>query len=81
VASNSLQVYAYHVVVVYVILGIDSRIGPFDETTKIVIALLAIASLIIPAWVHANYANWMEGVRLTPQLRASQGAAQGHSRN
>ena len=75
--KHSLQVYACHVVVVYVILGIDSRIGPFAETTKTVIALLAITSLIIPAWVHANYANWMEGSRLTPQPQT----AQGRSRN
>lgn len=78
--KHSLQVYAYHVVVVYVVLGFDARIGPFSETTKTLIALAAIVSLIVPAWVHANWAGWVEGSRLAAQGQAAQ-AAQGRSRN
>ncbi len=77
IGKHSLQVYAYHVVVVYVILGFDGRIGPFTEGTKTAITLLAIASLMIPAWIHANYASWIDqGGRLAPQP-----AAEGRTRN
>ena len=75
--KHSLQVYAWHVVVVYVVLGFDARIGPFSELTKTLIALGAIASLIVPAWIHANYANWTEAGRLAAQPEP----AQGQSRN
>jgi peptidoglycan/LPS O-acetylase OafA/YrhL len=77
--KHSLQVYAYHVVVVYVVLGFDARIGPFSETTKTLIALAAIVSLIVPAWVHANWGTWVEGSRLAAQPQPQ--AAQGRSRN
>ena len=77
--KHSLQVYAYHVVVVYAVLGFDARIGPFSETTKTLIALAAIVSLIVPAWVHANWGAWVEGGRLSAQSQAQ--AAQGRSRN
>jgi hypothetical protein len=63
--------------VVYVVLGFDARIGPFSETTKTLIALAAIVSLIVPAWVHANWGTWVEGGRLAAQSQA----AQGRSRN
>ncbi|UEM02910.1 OpgC domain-containing protein [Skermanella rosea] len=79
IGKHSLQVYAYHVVVVYVILGFDGRIGPFTEGTKTAITLLAIASLLVPAWIHASYATWMDqGGRLAPQPRT---AAEGPTRN
>ncbi|WP_407697004.1 OpgC family protein [Skermanella mucosa] len=79
IGKHSLQVYAFHVVVVYVILGFDGRIGPFAEGTKTAIALLAIASLMIPAWIHANHAAWIDqGGGLAPQPRT---AAGGRTRN
>ncbi|EWY38422.1 hypothetical protein N825_13090 [Skermanella stibiiresistens SB22] len=76
--KHSLQVYAFHVVVVYVVLGFDGRIGPFSETTKTIITLLAIASLLIPAWIHANHTDWVDQSR---RLMTRVQPAQGRTRN
>ena len=49
---NSLQVYVFHVFIVYALLAIDQRFGPFNEVTRTLIAIGAIVSLSIPAWLH-----------------------------
>ncbi|WP_181708040.1 OpgC family protein [Chthonobacter rhizosphaerae] len=55
---HSLQVYVFHVIVVYLLKGFDHHFGPFNEATKTAIALLAIASMAIPAlWREARAAR------------------------
>lgn len=46
---HSLQVYAWHVVVVYAVIYIDQRTPEFSQTTKTAIAIVAILLLAIPA--------------------------------
>ncbi|WIM12384.1 OpgC domain-containing protein [Enhydrobacter sp.] len=46
---HSLQVYAWHVIVVYLLRAVDHDWGPFDEVTKTLIAVTGIALLAIPA--------------------------------
>jgi len=49
IGRHSLQVYVWHVVVVYLLKSADYHYGPFSEWTKTAIALLAVGSLAIPA--------------------------------
>lgn len=49
IGRHSLQVYAWHVVVVYLLKGFEHHYGPFTEWTKTAIALVAVASLAVPA--------------------------------
>ncbi len=49
IGRHSLQVYAWHVIVIYLLKGVEYHYGPFNEWTKTAIALTAIASLAIPA--------------------------------
>lgn len=49
IGRHSLQVYAWHVIVIYLLKGFEHHYGPFNEWTKTAIALLAISSLAIPA--------------------------------
>ncbi|WEX10959.1 OpgC domain-containing protein [Chelativorans sp. AA-79] len=49
IGRHSLQVYAWHVIVVYLLKGLEYHNGPFTEWTKTIIALLAVGSLAIPA--------------------------------
>lgn len=59
---HSLQVYVWHVIVVYLVRAIDYHHGPFNEAIKTVIALLAIASMAMPAlWLE-----WRAGTREKP---------------
>ncbi len=51
--QHSLQVYAYHVVLVYALVALDWHFGPFGALTKTLITLAAIASLALPARLHA----------------------------
>ncbi|MEN3950195.1 OpgC domain-containing protein [Iodidimonas sp. SYSU 1G8] len=46
---HSLQVYAYHVVLVYVLAAFDRQMGPLPEGQKTMIAIAGIASLALPA--------------------------------
>lgn len=52
--QHSLQVYAYHVVLAYGVILFDQQQGPLPETAKAAITIIGIASLAIPAWLHAN---------------------------
>ncbi|WP_173934731.1 OpgC domain-containing protein [Chelativorans sp. Marseille-P2723] len=49
IGRHSLQVYAWHVIVIYLLKGFEYHFGPFNEWTKTAIALCAVASLAIPA--------------------------------
>lgn len=49
IGRHSLQVYAWHVIVIYLLKGFEHHYGPFSEWTKTAIALSAIASLAVPA--------------------------------
>ncbi len=57
IGRHSLQVYAWHVIVIYLLKGFEYHYGPFNEWGKSAIALGAIASLAIPALYRerANY--------------------------
>ena len=46
---HSLEVYAWHVLVAYSLVALNWYYGPFGEGLKTVLALLAIASLALPA--------------------------------
>ncbi|MBI3197649.1 MAG: OpgC domain-containing protein, partial [Rhodospirillales bacterium] len=46
---HSLQVYAWHVIMVYLFKAVDHGWGPFGEATKTLIALSGIALLAVPA--------------------------------
>jgi hypothetical protein len=52
IGKHSLQVYAYHVVLVYALVAVDWHLGPFGPATKTLITLAAIASLALPARLH-----------------------------
>ncbi|WP_439815269.1 OpgC family protein [Zavarzinia sp. CC-PAN008] len=52
--QHSLQVYAWHVLVAYGVVAIDAYFKPFSEVQKAVIAVVALASLWIPAWWDAG---------------------------
>ena len=56
---HSLQIYAWHVVLVYLVLWLDGFAGPFDEITKTAIALCGVALLSLPAF----YLEWREDRR------------------
>jgi hypothetical protein len=49
IGRHSLQVYAWHVIVIYLLKGFEYHYGPFTEWTKTAIAALAVASLAMPA--------------------------------
>lgn len=63
IGRHSLQVYAYHVVLVYGLKAAEMRIGALDEIEKTAIALAAVASLALPAL-------WRERERLAPARAA-----------
>ncbi|WP_099866543.1 OpgC family protein [Pararhizobium haloflavum] len=46
---HSLQVYVWHVAIVYAVRYVDGRAGGFSEPVKIAIALISIALLTLPA--------------------------------
>ncbi|MBI1181773.1 MAG: hypothetical protein GC201_14570 [Alphaproteobacteria bacterium] len=46
---NSLQVYAYHVILVYLLALFDRQLGPLPELLKDLFAVAAVASLALPA--------------------------------
>lgn len=46
---HSLQVYTFHVILVYLLKAFEHNHGPFTEWSKTAIALAAVASLAIPA--------------------------------
>ena len=49
---HSLQIYAWHVVVVYMVIYVDQRFGPLAEATKVAVAVTAIVLLPLPAWLR-----------------------------
>lgn len=50
--QHSLQVYAFHVVVVYALIGVDSQWGPFPESLKWTLGGAAVLALGLPARYH-----------------------------
>ncbi|MEN3976674.1 OpgC domain-containing protein [Emcibacter sp. SYSU 3D8] len=46
---HSLQVYAWHVVLVYLLAALDRQTGPLDELVKNLLAVMAVAALALPA--------------------------------
>lgn len=66
IGKHSLQVYAYHVALVYGVLILDGRYGPLPETSKAALTLLGIASLAVPAWLHARHQQRAATARARP---------------
>ncbi|WP_198142998.1 OpgC family protein [Stigmatella aurantiaca] len=56
IGRHSLQVYAWHVLVIYLLKAVDYHQGPFNELTKTAIAASAVASLAIPALLKEHRA-------------------------
>ena len=52
IGKYSLQVYAFHVLLVYCVVAFDWWYGPFGAAAKTLLALAAIASLALPAWLQ-----------------------------
>ncbi|SKA35626.1 hypothetical protein SAMN02745126_05696 [Enhydrobacter aerosaccus] len=48
---HSLQVYAWHVIAVYLLKAVDENWGPFGEIGKTAIAVAGIMLLAVPAWM------------------------------
>ncbi len=70
---HSLQVYAWHVIVVYLIAAYDRHAGPLPELTKNLIAVGAVASLALPAL----YREWRAAERpLAPKPVLSRASAE-----
>lgn len=64
IGRHSLQVYVWHVIVVYLVKAIDVRYGAFGEASKTAIAFTAVASLALPAlWREWRAAAPQEGAR------------------
>lgn len=55
--QHSLQVYAWHVLLAFGLMALDGLVGPFGWLTKTVLAAAAVASLAVPAWLHARWQN------------------------
>jgi hypothetical protein len=53
--QHSLQVYVFHVFLVYAIVALEWRVGPFNEIQKTMLALIAVASLALPALLRARW--------------------------
>lgn len=73
IGRHSLQVYAWHVIVIYLLRGFEYHYGPFNEWTKTAIALLAIASLALPALFKERSSLF----RNSPPARRDPGPASG----
>ncbi len=65
---HSLQVYAWHVIMIYLLKAIDHDWGPFNEATKTVIALTGIALLALPALMLERPRAVLPGMRLRPAV-------------
>ncbi|TPW28151.1 OpgC family protein [Pararhizobium mangrovi] len=46
---HSLQIYAWHVVLIYLVFWVDKQVGPFTQFEKTLITLFGIALLALPA--------------------------------
>ncbi len=78
IGRHSLQVYAWHVIVIYLLKGFEYHYGPFTEWTKTAIALLAVGSLAIPALYRERSSHFS---RFSLPRRAAAPAANGKITN
>ena len=62
---HSLQIYAWHVVLVYLVIWLDGYAGPFNEVSKTAIALTGLILMAMPAayleWRGERRARMMVG--------------------
>lgn len=66
---HSLQVYAFHVILVYALVTLEWRYGALGEVQKTTIILLSIASLALPAIARERLAR-QQGGPIGPSHRA-----------
>lgn len=59
---HSLQVYACHVVIVYVFRAGEFYLGPFNDIGESLVAVLAVATLTVPAAIRDRHMNRRRGV-------------------
>jgi hypothetical protein len=64
---HSLQVYTFHMVLVFAMYALEAAAAPFTEVTKTLLTLGAIALLAVPAWL-------LEEGKARTRLALAQGA-------
>jgi hypothetical protein len=74
---HSLQVYAFHVIVVYFSGALGHHYGPFGDVTETFMALAAVASLAIPALIHERWMARKRGEAKPPAQPAAQAQGAG----
>lgn len=65
---HSLQVYAWHVILVFVVIYADGMLGPFGELTKSMIALSAVGLLAVPPFLIERFRPASGGRRRLPEM-------------
>ena len=65
---HSLQVYAWHVIMIYLLKAVDHDWGPFDEATKTLIAVTGIALLAVPALILERAGAALPRLRPRPAI-------------
>ena len=55
---HSLQVYTYHVLIIYFLYHSTEPVGPQGKVAETVIALLLVLSLTLPALLHKQYVEY-----------------------
>jgi hypothetical protein len=66
IGRHSLQVYAWHAIMIYLLKAVDHDWGPFNEATKTLIAVAGVALLAVPALVLERVRPAVAGLRLWP---------------
>lgn len=70
---HSLQVYLYHVLLVYALVALEWGVGGMTEVQRSLLALLAVATLAIPARLHEASARRAKAARAALRAQASRG--------
>jgi hypothetical protein len=56
--QHSLQVFSFHVLLVYTLRAFRDQLALMNELLKVFIAIALVISLSIPAYVHMQYRQW-----------------------
>lgn len=66
--QHSLQVFAYHLIVLYLYIPFRWGEMALSNPQKIMVLLFFLASLTIPAWLHARYQQKQKDKRLSHRI-------------
>jgi len=69
--QHSLQVFTFHLAVVYAFMPLFGSIEMQPAIVQVLITLLALASLSVPAWLHQIYRQGKWGLRRSGRSRHS----------